>query len=44
MDLKEIGWEGVNWNDLAKDMNKCWTLFSAMMNLRLPQNAGEFPV
>jgi hypothetical protein len=42
MDLKEIVSEGVDWNVLAKDRNKWWTVFNAVMNLRVPQNAGNF--
>jgi len=42
MDLKEIGWESVDWNDLAKDRNTLWTVFNAVMNLWVPQNGGKF--
>ena len=42
MDLKGIGWEDVDWSDLAKNRNKWQTVFNAVMNLRDPQNAGNF--
>jgi len=32
MVLKEIAWEGVNWNDLAQDTNKWRALANAVMN------------
>jgi hypothetical protein len=28
MDIKEIGWEGVDWIDVVQDWNAWWTLFS----------------
>jgi hypothetical protein len=31
MDLREIGWEGVDWMHLAQDKNQWWTLVSAVM-------------
>jgi hypothetical protein len=40
MDLKEIGWEGVDWKDLAKDRNKFWTVFNAVMNRRFNKMGG----
>jgi hypothetical protein len=32
MDLKEIGWEGVVWFDLAQDGDKWHALVNAAMN------------
>jgi hypothetical protein len=34
IDLSEIGWDGMDWIDLA--------LVNTAMNLRVPQNAGKF--
>jgi hypothetical protein len=42
MDLREIGWDGVDWVDLAQDRGQWRTLVNTMMNLRVPQNAGKF--
>jgi hypothetical protein len=36
IDLGEIGWDGMNWIDLAKDMDQCRTLVNTVMNLRFP--------
>jgi len=36
MDLKEMGWEGIDWIDLARDRNKWQTSVNAVMNLRVP--------
>jgi hypothetical protein len=33
IDLKGIGWQGMNWIDLAEDRNEWWALIKAMMNL-----------
>jgi hypothetical protein len=32
MDLKEIGWNGMDWIDLAQDMKKWRSLVSTIMN------------
>jgi hypothetical protein len=42
MDLREIGWEGVDWIDLAQDRNKWSALVNMLTNLRVPLNAGKF--
>jgi hypothetical protein len=42
MDLQEVGWEGVVWMDMAQDRNRWRALVNAVMNLRIPQNAGNF--
>jgi hypothetical protein len=34
MDLREIGWDGVDWVDLAQDHWKA--LVNTVMNLRVP--------
>jgi hypothetical protein len=36
MDLQEVGWEGMDWTDLAKDRARRRTLVNAVMNLRVP--------
>jgi len=33
MDLKEIGWETVNWINLAQDRGKWLAVFNTVMNL-----------
>jgi hypothetical protein len=37
MDLQEVGWEGVDWIDMAQDRDM-WRrpLVNAVMNLRVP--------
>jgi hypothetical protein len=42
MDLREIGWDGVDWIDLARDRDQWRALVNMVMNLRVPQNAGKF--
>jgi len=39
MDLREVGCRGMDWLELAQD---CRTLVNAVVNLRVPQNAGNF--
>jgi hypothetical protein len=33
MHLREIGWEGVDWMHLAKDMNRWWDIVNTVMKL-----------
>jgi hypothetical protein len=42
MDLREIGWDGMDWIDLAQDRDQWRALVNTVMNLRVPQNAGNF--
>jgi hypothetical protein len=36
MDLREIGWDGMDWIDLAQDRDQ-WTVFvNTVTNLRVP--------
>jgi hypothetical protein len=42
MDLQEVGYWCVDWIGLAQDRDRWWVLVSAVMNLRIPQNAGNF--
>jgi hypothetical protein len=36
MALREIGWDGVGWIDLAQDRDQWRALVSTVMNLRVP--------
>jgi hypothetical protein len=36
MDLGEVGWDGVDWIDLAQDRDRGRAYVNAMMNLRVP--------
>jgi hypothetical protein len=42
MDLREIGWDGMDWIDLAQDRDQWMDLVNMAMNLRVPQSAGKF--
>jgi hypothetical protein len=42
MDLREIGWNGMDWVDLAQDRGQWRALVNTVMNLRVPKNAGKF--
>jgi hypothetical protein len=35
MDLKEIGWDGVDWIYLAQDGEDCLAVVNTLMNLRV---------
>jgi hypothetical protein len=37
VDLKEVGWGGMNWNDLAQDRYGWWVPVNAVMNFGVPQ-------
>jgi hypothetical protein len=36
MDLGEIGWNGVDWIDMAQDRDQWRALVSTVLNLRVP--------
>ena len=42
IDQQEVGWEGMDWIDLAQDRNRLRALVNAVLNLRVPSNAGNF--
>jgi hypothetical protein len=42
MDLREIGWDGMDWIDLVQDRDQWRVLVNAVMNHWVPQNAGKF--
>jgi hypothetical protein len=35
IDLRDIGWEGMDWIDLAQDRDQWRALMNAVMNLRV---------
>ena len=39
--LQEVGWEVVDWINPVQDRERCRGLVNAVMNLRVPQNAGN---
>jgi hypothetical protein len=41
MDLREIRREGVDWIHLAQNRDNWWALANTVMNLRVPQKAGN---
>jgi hypothetical protein len=40
--LKEVGCRGIDWFDLGEDRDRWRALVNALMNLRVPQHAGNF--
>jgi hypothetical protein len=42
MDLREIRWEFVDWFHLAQDRDKWRALVNIAMNLRVPEEVGNF--
>jgi hypothetical protein len=42
MDLREVGWDDMDWIDLAQDRDRWRALVNVVMNPRVPEIAGEF--
>jgi hypothetical protein len=42
MDLRETGWGGMDWNELAQDRDQQRILVNMVMNLRVPHNFVKF--
>jgi hypothetical protein len=42
MDLRDIGWGGIDWIDLAQDRDQCGDLVNTTMNFRVPLNVEIF--
>ena len=42
IDLREVGLRGTEWIDLAQERDRRRAVVNAVMNLRFPQNAGNF--
>lgn len=36
MDLKEMGWVGMDWSHLTQNRGKWWALVNIAMNLQVP--------
>jgi hypothetical protein len=34
--VKQMGWEGVDWVDLAQDRDRPWAVVKMVMNIRVP--------
>jgi hypothetical protein len=39
--LREIGWGGMDWIDLAQDRNQWRVLMNTVMNVRVPYNVRK---
>jgi len=42
MDLQEVGYEGMDWSDVAQDRDSCRAVMKVVMNLRGSIKCGEF--
>jgi hypothetical protein len=42
--LREIGWDGMDWINLAQDRDQWRAQVNMVMNLQVPHNAGKFLV
>jgi hypothetical protein len=43
MDLRERGWDGMDWIELAQDRGQWMALVNTVMKLRGPYDCWEFP-
>jgi hypothetical protein len=41
-DLRGIGWDDVDWIDMAQDRNQWRALVNTVLNLRVPLNTAKF--
>jgi hypothetical protein len=42
MDIRALGWGGMDWSDLAQDREHWMALVNTVMNLRVPSNVLEW--
>jgi hypothetical protein len=42
MDLRETGWEGVDWMHLTQERDQWWALMNMEINLWVPYKVGSF--
>jgi len=42
IDLREIGWEGVDWKHLTQGRGRWQAVVNTVMNLRFTQKVGNF--
>jgi hypothetical protein len=42
MDLREIGWDRVDWIDMAQDRDPRRAFMNTVLNLRVPYPSGQF--
>ena len=40
--VKEVGWGGMDWIDLAWERDRCPVFVNAVTNFWVPQNLGNF--
>jgi hypothetical protein len=42
MDIRETGWDGMVWIDMAQDRRQWRALVNTVLNVQVPKNAGKF--
>jgi hypothetical protein len=40
--LEQVGWRGMDLIDMAEDSDSWWSVVNAVMNVRVPETAGNF--